>query len=584
MAKFDVVIAAKTVGEQGIKRLGNSMQGVQGKVKNLKLAVTGLNGALKIFAGVLAAGAFTRFVKGAIDSADSFGKLSVQTGIAANSLQAYVNAGKIAGIEQATIDKGLRRLSQSMMEADQNVATYSESFEALGLSVRDTDGTLKSNEQVLGEIADRFADMPDGATKAAIAMEIFGRSGASMINLLNGGKAALEEFNFEVSDNFAQNSEYFNDQIMKLKIGFDGFRKQMADALLPTLNNLLEIFSDIFSSSNNFEGFFKFIENGIRGISIAVFATGKLLQEIGNFGSKVIERIGMAFNWIKNNTPKWLLNFITGGVDIAKDFGTRFIKQQELNFRGLMGDDYVDEFKKRFGSNIETFNLLAKGTSEAGDEYGLKKTGNEATLLETQLDKTFGTQMKAKLEKFTGSIKTVGEALSDVGIKALKGLEDQLVNFVRTGIFEFNKLANSILDMFARIAIQQTITNPLGDWFKTLLPSSKGNVIENGNKVSKYAKGGVISSPHYKFMNGGLAVAGEGRSAEAILPLKRGADGNLGVVSEGGGGTVINVNVSADTVDAEGGDERSRDLGEAIAAAVQAEIINQQRSGGLLYG
>lgn len=64
MAKFDVVIAAKTVGEQGIKRLGNSMQGVQGKVKNLKLAVTGLNGALKIFAGVLAAGAFTRFVKG----------------------------------------------------------------------------------------------------------------------------------------------------------------------------------------------------------------------------------------------------------------------------------------------------------------------------------------------------------------------------------------------------------------------------------------------------------------------------------------------------------------------------------------
>ena len=84
MAKFDVVIAAKTVGEQGIKRLGNSMQGVQGKVKNLKIAVGGLNGALKVFAGVMAAGAFTRFIKGAIDSADSFGKLEDQTGIAAN--------------------------------------------------------------------------------------------------------------------------------------------------------------------------------------------------------------------------------------------------------------------------------------------------------------------------------------------------------------------------------------------------------------------------------------------------------------------------------------------------------------------
>ena len=239
MAKFDVVIAAKTVGEQSIKRLGNSMQGVQGKVKNLKIAVGGLNGALKVFAGVLAAGAFTRFIKGAIDSADSFGKLEDQTGIAANTLQAYVNAGKLAGIEQATIDKGLRRLSQSMREADQGVATYSDSFNALGLSVRDSEGNLKSNEQVLGEIADRFADMPDGATKAALAMEIFGRSGASMINMLNGGSAAIKELNYEVSDNFAQNAEFFNDQIALLTIKFDGFRKQLTDALLPTLNNLL---------------------------------------------------------------------------------------------------------------------------------------------------------------------------------------------------------------------------------------------------------------------------------------------------------------------------------------------------------
>ena len=95
-----------------------------------------------------------------------------------------------------------------MREADQGVATYSDSFNALGLSVRDSEGNLKSNEQVLGEIADRFADMADGATKAALAMEIFGRSGASMINMLNGGSAAIKELNYEVSDNFAQNAEF----------------------------------------------------------------------------------------------------------------------------------------------------------------------------------------------------------------------------------------------------------------------------------------------------------------------------------------------------------------------------------------
>ena len=109
MAKFDLVVAAKTVGAGSIKRLGNSMQGVAGRVKNLRLAMGGLNKTFATFGLIISGGAFVGLVKGAIDSADAFGKMSDQTGIAANTLQAYVNAGKLAGISQETIDKGLRR-------------------------------------------------------------------------------------------------------------------------------------------------------------------------------------------------------------------------------------------------------------------------------------------------------------------------------------------------------------------------------------------------------------------------------------------------------------------------------------------
>ncbi len=554
MAKFDVVIAAKTVGEQSIKRLGNSMQGVQGKVKNLKIAVGGLNGALKVFAGVLAAGAFTRFIKGAIDSADSFGKLEDQTGIAANTLQAYVNAGKLAGIEQATIDKGLRRLSQSMREADQGVATYSDSFNALGLSVRDSEGNLKSNEQVLGEIADRFADMPDGATKAALAMEIFGRSGASMINMLNGGSAAIKELNYEVSDNFAQNAEFFNDQIALLTIKFDGFRKQLTDALLPTLNNLLKMFSEIFSADQDFDAFFKGVEVGLKIISSSVFTVVAGFR----FLATTISSISKSISELTKGNFGGAANAITGGLS---------------------------ETNKQFKKDMETFNQIWTGTENAPAEY-FKEGTKEAAEFGKQLDKTFGTQIKSKMGQFVDSIKSVGEAMADVAVNSLKKLEDQLVQFVTKGKFEFGKLADFIIESFARIAIQQTITEPLGNWFKSVF-SAKGNVFENGQHISKYAKGGVINSPHFKYMsNGGIAVAGEGMNAEAILPLKRGADGNLGVVSQGGngGGTIVNVNVSADSVDVESEYEKQKQLGQAIAAAVQSEIVNQQRAGGLLYG
>ena len=519
MAKFDVVIAAKTVGEQGIKRLGNSMQGVQGKVKNLKIAVGGLNGALKVFAGVLAAGAFTRFIKGAIDSADSFGKLEDQTGIAANTLQAYVNAGKLAGIEQATIDKGLRRLSQSMREADQGVATYSDSFNALGLSVRDSEGNLKSNEQVLGEIADRFADMPDGATKAALAMEIFGRSGASMINMLNGGSAAIKELNYEVSDNFAQNAEFFNDQIALLTIKFDGFRKQLTDALLPTLNNLLKMFSEIFSADQDFDAFFSGVEVGLKIISSAVFTVVAGFR----FLASTIAAISESVKELTKGNFGAAGSAITGGLNKTNE-----------------------QFKK----DKETFDKIWTGTENAPSEY-FKEGTNEANEFGKQLDKTFGTQMNDKIGKFKDSIKSVGESMADVAVNSLKQLEDQLVQFVTKGTFEFKKLADSIIEQFARIAIQQTIISPLTGWFEGLF-SAKGNVLENGKHLTAYAKGGVIDSPHFKYMaNGGIAVAGE-KSAEAILPLKRGSDGKLGVTSQGGGSNVVNVTVNAENSNVEG--------------------------------
>ena len=123
-AKFDMLIAAKTTGQAAIKRMGNSMQGLQGRVKTLRNTIFTLNNAFKAMAVFLAASTATRFITGAINQADAFGKLSRQTGVAADTLQSYVNAGKLAGVEQTAIDKGLARLASSIREADQGVATY----------------------------------------------------------------------------------------------------------------------------------------------------------------------------------------------------------------------------------------------------------------------------------------------------------------------------------------------------------------------------------------------------------------------------------------------------------------------------
>jgi len=539
-AKFDLIVAAKTVGGASLKRLGNSMQGVQGRVKNLRMAMSGLNKTFATLGLILSAGAFVRMVKGSIDAADAFGKLETQTGIAANTLQAYVNAGKLAGVEQATIEKGLRRLAQSMREADQGVATYKDAYDDLGISVRNTDGTLKTNQQVLGEIADTFAQMEDGVTKTAIAMEIFGRSGAQMVNLLNDGKASLEEFNFEVSDRFAQNSEYFNDQMTALGIKLQGFTMQMADHLLPTLNNLAEMFSNITQDGADLTLLFE-------GIAVVLKTTASTLFTVV-----------AGFRFLGTTI-----------VQVAKAAW----KAAKFDFGGAMEElqNGLTTTREQFEKDMKIFENIWKGSSEAGEDYG-KKTGN-------MLNRTFGEAMVAKLDAFKKSIKGVGDAMGDVVVKGIKGMEDALVDFVMTGTLNFRNLANSIISDMVRIAIQQTITAPFTKWFGGLFGNADGNAFIDG-KVQKYAKGGIVNKPTLFPMANGMGLMGE-KGAESVMPLKRGRDGKLGVIAHGGGTNIV-VNVDASGSSVEGDETEGRALGRLIGAAIQAEIVNQKRPGGLL--
>ena len=173
-------------------------------------------------------------------------------------------------------------------------------------------------------------------------------------------------------------------------------------------------------------------------------------------------------------------------------------------------------------------------------------------------------------------------------------MEDALVRFVETGKLNFNDLARSILSDLTRITVRAALLNFLSPFkfFDRVTGGSGGGdgaTNANGNVFAKngvvpYRKGGIVDSPTY-FQYGGsnLGIMGEA-GAESIMPLKRGKDGKLGVIAHGGGSTVVNVSVNADGSSVQGQEDESRQLGEVIAAAIQQQIIMEQRPGGLLHG
>ena len=87
----------------------------------------------------------------------------------------------------------------------------------------------------------------------------------------------------------------------------------------------------------------------------------------------------------------------------------------------------------------------------------------------------------------------------------------------------------------------------------------------------QYKQGGV----------GNYGLMGEA-GTEAIMPLRRGANGKLGVEASGGGVSNVVVNVDASGSNVQGDQPNAKALGSAIGAAVQAELVKQKRPGGLL--
>jgi lambda family phage tail tape measure protein len=110
--------------------------------------------------------------------------------------------------------------------------------------------------------------------------------------------------------------------------------------------------------------------------------------------------------------------------------------------------------------------------------------------------------------------------------------------------------------------------------------NAKGNVYAQ-NGIQAFARGGIVNGPTLFPFAKGIGLMGEA-GPEAIMPLRRGRDGNLGVMSSGGGTTNVVVNVDASGSEVEGDAGQAKALGNAISAAVQSELIKQKRPGGLL--
>lgn len=219
-----------------------------------KVAVAGVTA---IAAGATAAGkAVWDMAQDTAAATDAIDKQSQAVGLSRTAYQEYdyILSQNGMSIEKMTgVSKTLTQQMDAVTEGNKNATA---NFEKLGLSVYDSTGKLKSQEQMLAESISALQGMEDGTEKARLATELFGKQGQSLMPLLNGEAGSFEELRQKahdlgmvLTDETVNAGVQFTDSLDTLKRTFSGVKNSIMGNMLPGLTQLTTGFTELISGS-----------------------------------------------------------------------------------------------------------------------------------------------------------------------------------------------------------------------------------------------------------------------------------------------------------------------------------------------
>ena len=496
---------------------------------------------------------------------------------------------KKLAIPQDVIVRQFTALTASVKGAGHSVEDAEKVFESIASGIRGTGGSLEDMKSAMVATAQVFSKGKVSAEELrqqlgerlpgafTIFAESMGKTPAELDKALEQGQVTLQDFmNFSETlfKKYGKNAEILaagpEAAGDRFATAMSEFKDIIGSTLIPIgaafQNSIAEMVTQIGES----EDALMILEGTLKTVGAAAFSTFALVRFLSR---SLIDLTRIA------------------GELAAGEFG----KAMDIMQKSLK--DTADQAKKDFKALALIFSD-DKDDSVAGS---IVKTEEKLTNLgETSIN--VWANMKAGAESYKKSINNVAEQIQKTMENAFTKMEDALVNFVMTGKINFADFARSVIADLTRIFIRSQMLNMfkgfgLGNLFggdaawaglgpnsalNTTgdLPKGANGLVVGKNGIVPFASGGIVDRPTLFPFSKGTGLMGEA-GPEAIMPLRRGAGGRLGVEASGGGtSVVVNVDASGSTV--EGDAQEARNLGKAISSAVQQELVRQRRPGGLL--
>ena len=429
--KFDVTAQNKTQG--AFTQINRDLNKTSSAMKKVAAA----------FASAFAIQKIVAFSNESLQMADAIGKTADSIGVGVEFLQRFQFVAQQAGLSTEEFNKSMQVFAKMTGEAATGTGEAKMALEALGVSLKKSDGQFKTTEELFIDFFRATDDIAEANKKAAYFADVFGRAGVKNTVMAKEGIKAMLDLADAATGVFDEktirNAERFNDEMNRLN------RK----ILTPLRGKIIEIL-----------GAYMDVAEGL-----GLIEPDPVVE--------TIEEINQAFL----NSQSLILAYM-----------------HTLQHNTDLTVDQQDEIKKKLLEEI-------KIRDEAHKKI-LKYNRENADSTEESINR-----INAAIEGYLNALGSVEERLGKAATNSMKKFEDTIVNGIKTGKLEFKQFADYVIEQLLRIAIQEAILAPLkgvfegffsgfGDIFKFGGGKAEGGAVTSGTSYLVGEKGPELFVPN----------------------------------------------------------------------------------------
>lgn len=410
-----------TASERGSRAIARDYNAITRAADGAQLKVKGLVTAIGGFA--LGGAGLTALANQAVTLSDEIAKTATRLGVTTDELQRYRFAAELSGVQTATLEMGLQRFGRRLGEAAQGAGEAKPALEALNVSVRNVDGTLRPVNEVFDEAITKLSQVEDVTIRNALAMKLFDSEGVALVQIgdnIERLKRQADELGLIIPEELLRNAEELNDQ---LTIVQKTLSVKLTAALLKIAPQLSQMADGFLAIANNSEA---------------------IVSALGTF-AKILLSIKLG-SYIQS-----LYGFATASIAAA-----RGVNALRISIQGLKAATFVGLGLIALEIAIQKFLGSIDGTSDAieeslaDSEQAIKDYAEEATKTYDDVSSELVQQRVEYNENIDKLVKAEVKTLED-GLKAQEAVVKEQRNLLRDATKDAKKAADEFVKAFDQI-------------------------------------------------------------------------------------------------------------------------------------